>query len=92
MYADTRQQGELALVPSNTTLHSCPHVHMLHMPFASRPFKLIRLAGESAGILSYETRAALRYVTLMRRVPTCACARRWAMSVESLGLPGLSEP
>lgn len=71
--------AELVLAPRNVTLHCCEHVHALYMPHAQRPYKLLSYMGRETRFHSYETKGALRYVAIMRRILVCDCMRKWAM-------------
>lgn len=76
----TQQQlGELVLAPKNKTLFSCDHAHILHMPYARLPYKLLSFTGVEPRIASFEMHALLVYNLLMRRVAVCDCTRSWAM-------------
>lgn len=63
------QLAALALLPRTRTLHQCEHVHVLHMPNALRPYKLL----SRTKVASFGTLVALRATPVM-----CACMRRWA--------------
>jgi hypothetical protein len=71
--------GELVLVPKNKTLFSCNHAHILHMPHAVRPYKLLTFGGVEPRMVSYDMQALLVFSIRLRRVTVCDCVKAWAM-------------